>query len=167
MSNTNRTTVLRGGEAIGFTAVVVGLLYATFAVAASTGTATDCQDAWDDAPAAAYCTDTGVEAHTVDTTGGDSGKRETYCRISVSSCSITVNVGMGAGLQSVTYRPSWDNYYQTQGVPLRVTRHFDICFEAATGSSASIKEGWRAFVLGDVCPTAATASATAVSNGLQ
>ena len=151
MNCMNRITI---GGALSFMAVAGCLLYAMFAGA----TDADCEEAWEDAPAEQYCTSTSIKASTVTTNGATN----TYCHISVSSCSITVNVGSGSTSSSVTFTPSWDSYFSTNGIVLHEIEHFDVCFKESTTSTS----GWEAFIVEGGCPTNSTDSATAKRDGL-
>ena len=123
--------------------------------AATTATASgveECEDAWEDAPAEEYCTDTSIARAT-------SGSGWGNCIIEVSACSISVNV---AG-ESITYTPTWPSSYTSTGNGLSVadTETIDICFASSTSASS----GYTATVKSS-CSSTDTDSATATTDGL-
>ena len=123
MNSTKRTTAWGAMSCMAFAGC---LLYAMSAAAV---TDAECDDAWDDAPAEGYCTSGGETA----TTDG------TKCAISVSSCSITVDIVYDQiVLASVAFTPTfpadWTN--SSEGVSLADTDDIDICFDAADGADA-------------------------------
>ena len=150
MNCTNRITAW---GAMSCMAIAGCLLYAMSAVAA---TDAECDDAWDDAPAEAYCTSGGETA----TTDG------TKCAISVSSCSITVEVLYedGAGT-SVAFAPTFPSDWtlDSGGVSLANTDNIDICFN---GSDADTDTSNITATVRTACRNNEVNSSDAVSNGL-
>ena len=110
----------------------------------------ECIDAWDDAPASSYCTDTAIARAT-------SGSGWGNCVIDVSTCSITAD----SGATSTTYTPSWPTAYGStgDGLPPSDVDDIDICFASSSsgGYTATVKTG---------CASTETDSATATSDGL-
>lgn len=111
-----------------------------------------CEDAWDDAPAEAYCTDTQIAR-----VGAGTGQGN--CVIDVSTCSITVSVEG----ESITYTPTWPSSYGSSGDGLSVsdTENIDICFASSTSAST----GYTATVKSP-CDSSDTDSETATDDGL-
>ena len=111
-----------------------------------------CTDAWNDAPAASYCTQTSISRAV-------SGSGWGNCIIEVSSCSITVDVDDA----STTFTPSWPSDYTStgDGVGVNSAAVIDICFasssSASSGFTATVKTG---------CASTETGSASATSSGL-
>ena len=150
----NRITT-RG--ALSFLAVAGCLLYAMFAGAqnnegGTSQTKSDCEIAWEDAPAEKYCTTTLVSYLST-------GSGPDTCLIHVSTCSITVEVGG----QSTDFTPNFPSEWSNMniGISEDVTSNIDICFAASTTSAS----GWSASVKAG-CPSDSTDSATAKKDGL-
>ena len=156
--NTQHAT--RARNAIGSIAIIGCLMYTMSAVA---NTDAECQQKWDDSPASAYCTDTSVEVDT---------REPVSCRIAVSSCSITVNIGTGS-TTSYTFTPPWHSDYSIDGIYFPDVAQTDICFRAVNSgtdmpqNATSAQGGWVAVVgAAGGCSNLSTDSATATSNGL-
>ena len=122
------------------------------ATAAAASGVEECEDAWEDAPAEGYCTDTSIARAT-------SGSGWGNCLIEVSACSISVDVGG----ESITYTPTWPSAYTSTGDGLSVadTESIDICFASSTSASS----GYTATVK-SACGSSDTDSATATTDGL-
>ena len=136
------------GSIAGTVAAVAMFGVLTAPVEAAESTDEDpCGDAWEDAPAQTYCTDTAV------TKSGDN------CHIDVSTCSITVTIED----MSITFTPTWPSSYSSSGdgLSLASTDDIDICF----AMSASVNTGYTATVKAP-CDSGETGSASATTDGL-
>jgi hypothetical protein len=106
-----------------------------------------CVDAYDDAPASAYCARSRVSR-----VGASTAPNSVTgtCLVTVSSCSISVDVGG----QSTSFAPAWPG----DGTNLTATSTIDICFSGGEQSyTATVRTG---------CNADETDSAIAVANEL-
>ena len=160
MNCTNRITAW---GAMSVMAIAGCLLYAMSAVATNneggtSNTTSECQTAWDSAPASSYCTTT----QPVTFLSYGSGQ-EDICLIA-ASCSITVDITY-AGIAtpvSTTFTPTFPSDWSamTGGIGETDTDDIDICFaESASGDSynATVKTG---------CSSGEITSGTASDSGL-
>ena len=134
-------------------AVAAACLYAIFAVAATND---ECDDAWDDAPAEAYCRpNEGAMAATADNT----------CLVGASACSITVDVTESGTTVSETFTPSFPSAwtYLTSDLSLDKTDDIDICFD---GGDADTDASNIVATVRTACRNYEVNSSDAVSNGL-
>ena len=142
MNCMNKITI-RG--ALGFMAVAGCLLYAMFAIAA-TATDSECEEAWEDAPAEAYCPAEGAMAIA----------NTDKCIIGASQCSIAVEI-TGSTISGTTqFTPSFPNSWtlNTGGVNLADTDDIDICFKTTNDSiDVKVKAGCDA---GEITSSEAT-----------
>ena len=153
MNCMNRITIPGG---LSFIAVAGCLLYAIFAIAAVTDS--DCEDAWDDAPAEQYCPATGVSAK------ANSSK----CIIPATQCSITISITEpNADPEDVTFTPTTPSRWSATGSGLNEDSvdKIDICFDRVSASANQSTLGWRAYLQAG-CPAASRTSADAKQNGL-
>ena len=100
MKYMNRITTLGGG--LSFMAVAGCLLYAMFAYAT---TDSDCESAWNDAPASSYCS---IPSYGYESMTGLRNAPAGYCGIQSTGCSIEVDMVL-PGVASVdeTFTPEF------------------------------------------------------------
>lgn len=151
MNCTNRKTAW---GAMSFTAIAGCLLYAIFAVAA---TDQQCVDAWDDAPAEAYCPAESPKAM--------AATDENTCLVAASACSIAVQITLLGGAddgsdltEEWTLTPTFPSAWTllSSSLSLDDTDDIDICITGSGPVAAKVRTA---------CLQGELDSATAVKDG--